>query len=126
MAKAVFLIGEVIIGGITFYYTSLKINESTQLKRVPIFSTSTTPPDSDFASLDINTIRVTFDAFMDINSLLPAIGTEQSSVTFEFEGYEYSGDVIVRDSNIDAVFDGAIRVTLNVNFNGDVTKTVAP
>ncbi len=126
MAKAVFLVGEVTIGGVTFYYTSVKINESAQLKRIPIFSTFTTPPDSEFTSLDINTIRVTFDAFMDINSLLPEPGVEQSSVTFEFEGYEYSGDVIVKDSNIDAVLDGAIRVTLNVTFTGDVTKTVAP
>lgn len=119
--KAVFLSGDITFNSVTYKLTSMDYQK--RCRDIDVTDLSNTLNTSDFVA---DKVEVSFTAEMwkHVDVANPPIGTEYS-LSADFEGFTVSGNGIITNIGINAVFDTVVKLTISGKFNDSITETPA-
>lgn len=122
MAKKVLTTGKFTYNSVVYGVTSMESVKSAE--EVDVTDTDTTGNEREYlASRQSRTISI--EMWKDVTLADPALATAYAG-ELNFEGFKYSGDIILTEISQNAAIDGAVQLLCSGRFSGTVTETPEP
>lgn len=119
MAKKVLTTGKFTFNSVAYGVTNMEANKVAE--EVDVTDTATSGNEREYlASRQSRNISV--EMWKDVTLADPVLGTGYTG-ELDFEGFTYSGTIILLEISQSAAIDGAVQLTCRGRFSGTVTET---
>jgi len=121
MAKQVLTTGKFVYNSVTYGVTNLSLDKN--LSEVDMTDTDTTGNEKEYLA-GRQERPLTVEMWKDVNQADPPLG-EVYAGSLDFEGFTYSGNIILLSIKNSAAIDDGVKMTVEGRFTGAVTETPA-